>query len=271
MKKICFMTPVILSPGGAATHVIEVWKRIPNYLKFQVYLLVIEGRNNEQLSKIKNLKIIELPKPFRKIRTPFIQLLFFQLYFLIYCLKLNDLILLYTRYTTINKSEIIISKLKQIPLITEVNGIYRYEKKDTLGNKFKIFFNELLMRILFRSSSKIITVTDNLKKIVNQEYHISNGKIKVVYNGVDTKFFYPLEKSKCRSKIDLDQNSKIVTFIGGLAIWQGVEDLIQSAPEVIKKYPDTKFLIVGSGPMEAELKAKVKKLRLILFWRGFEE
>ena len=62
-----------------------------------------------------------------------------------------------------------------------------------------------------------------------------------------------------------------VLYMGTLFKRQGVQLVIESLPEVIKKIPGIKFVVIGKGPYETELKKLVNKLNLekYVFFLGY--
>ena len=54
----------------------------------------------------------------------------------------------------------------------------------------------------------------------------------------------------------------VVAFIGNLAPWQGVDDLIKVAPSLIARMKGIKFLIIGDGVLRKSFEEKVKGLGL---------
>lgn len=53
-----------------------------------------------------------------------------------------------------------------------------------------------------------------------------------------------------------------IVYMGTLFERQGVQLVIESLPEVIKKIPGIKFVVIGKGPYESTLKKLVKKLKV---------
>ncbi len=53
-----------------------------------------------------------------------------------------------------------------------------------------------------------------------------------------------------------------IIYMGTLFKRQGVQLVIETLPEVIKKIPGIKFVVIGKGPYESELKKLAKKLKV---------
>jgi glycosyltransferase involved in cell wall biosynthesis len=54
----------------------------------------------------------------------------------------------------------------------------------------------------------------------------------------------------------------VISFVGNLAPWQGIETLIEVAPLLSRKIGGIKFLVIGDGILKNEFKDKVDSLRL---------
>ncbi len=73
-------------------------------------------------------------------------------------------------------------------------------------------------------------------------------------------------------KITIRDRKKIVIgFLGMLKASQGVDMLIESFPEIIKKVPHVRIEIIGSGPEEERLKEKAKNYAQHIIFHGFIE
>jgi glycosyltransferase involved in cell wall biosynthesis len=55
-------------------------------------------------------------------------------------------------------------------------------------------------------------------------------------------------------------NRKCVVYMGHLRKGQGLELIIQALPKIVKKIPDIKLLIIGTGQLENDLRNMVKEL-----------
>jgi len=107
-----------------------------------------------------------------------------------------------------------------------------------------------------------LTVVSNAIKEEAKKLKIRDDlPIEVIPMGVDTNLFNPNQyDSKIKEKFNI--KGPFLLFVGRLAEKKGVRYLIEAMPKVAQKYPEAKLLIIGSGPLENELKNQVKDLGL---------
>jgi glycosyltransferase involved in cell wall biosynthesis len=104
-----------------------------------------------------------------------------------------------------------------------------------------------------------IVVSDSLKNKLIRERGIDPDKVVRIYNGIELDK-YSLEDFKnsrqnIRREFNIDDNTYIIGAIGRFVWQKGFKYLIQAIPDVIRFYPDVKFLVVGDGPLKAKLEA----------------
>ncbi len=95
---------------------------------------------------------------------------------------------------------------------------------------------------------------------------IDENDITVIPFGVDLKKFAP-PSGESSSKI------RRVGFVKHLLPKYGPDLFIRSMPLVLEKFPETRFVIVGEGPQEHDLKKLAQELRVgsAIEWKGFVE
>lgn len=260
MKKICFCTPLELGSFGDSTHITEVWKRMPELLNARVY--IISKREDKRFSNMKGVNIIKPPTLSFGKRIKFISRILSHVFVVFYCLILSELALVYERQTMLNVSGLLISKIKKVPLIYEVNSLLEYEKEKSFLNNIITKIAKFTEKQTVKHASKITVVTPELKKIFHDEYNIPLHKIEVVPNGADRDLFYPMDKLECRKELNLAQDKFIVCFVGGLGMGCGVKNIVEAAPHVLEQIPGVNFLIVGDGPYRAIMEKKIESLSL---------
>ncbi len=105
-----------------------------------------------------------------------------------------------------------------------------------------------------KSQLSFITPSKWLYQIAKQSPLTQNKSISQIYNGLDTKVFFPYNKEEMRLKFAIPSNADVIIFSGdGNLInnpWKGGEEL----ENILKKlnYSNTKnliFLIIGKGEL----------------------
>ena len=84
------------------------------------------------------------------------------------------------------------------------------------------------------------------------------ARAEIVPNGVDTSQFYPPTDAKARG---IEKRFKIVTT-STLIPRNGIDILIRAFGLLMREHPHAHLTIAGEGPLEKELRALVKQLRI---------
>lgn len=95
------------------------------------------------------------------------------------------------------------------------------------------------------SSRRARAITAYSQSMVGEKF---KGKTRIIDAGVNTELFRPNQSagSSIRERYDLGR-SPVVGYVGSFQAWHGVADLVRSSRSVLKKIPETKFLMVGPG------------------------
>ncbi len=102
-------------------------------------------------------------------------------------------------------------------------------------------------RKIYESSNFHIVVPSLWLKNKVEKSLLSSKPISVIYNGVDTNIFKPLNKQECRQKLELPQNKKIILFLakrGQLNPWKG-GSYAEDAISALTDRPDIYILDIG--------------------------
>lgn len=100
-----------------------------------------------------------------------------------------------------------------------------------------------------QKADRILPVSNFEKHNIVRYYGINPGKIHPVYNGIEKA-----EKFKIKRK----DGEKWVLFLGRVTRQKGPEFLFETAAKLIKKMPNVKFFIAGTGDRLLELKHKTE-------------
>ncbi len=166
---------------------------------------------------------------------------------------------IYDRYITFNGAAVLVGKYFGIPVIEEVNAPLALERSSQPDEK--LYFKKIAYRIekwVSGNATKTLVVSTPLAEYL-QSTGVSPEKLLVMPNGVDKKKFYPSPKSKnLLTELGISEGDIIVGFSGILRPWHGLDLLIDAIEKVFKKDLAVFLLIVGDGPIRADIEKKIK-------------
>ena len=89
----------------------------------------------------------------------------------------------------------------------------------------------------------------------------SRDPAEVVYNGVDAALFAPCgDKAGARAALGLPAEGPVLLTAGSLIPEKGVRELIEAFERVGRDHPEARLIVLGGGPMRADLEALGKRL-----------
>ena len=269
--KILYITLEDLSlHKGSVVHVKEIVKGLTK-LGNQVGLIARASSNFEsEADRFYNLEHgTVLSLRFLGIkRQPYLISLFFLFLYLILHLPTYDVIYARDFHT------VIVALLPRLVLrkrlVFEMNGIANEEEKLKGQSVFRQVFAfciEEAEMLATQCSDRIVSVTPQIANYLIRQFHCRPDKVEVIGNGVNTKNFHPIQDqavlAEWRRRLGIADKDVVVAFVGNLALWQGVDMLIESAFQLLSKGEKLKLLIVGEGVLKSFLMKKVLDSRYL--------
>jgi glycosyltransferase involved in cell wall biosynthesis len=159
------------------------------------------------------------------------------------------------------------------PFIHTIHGVLADEYEQNKKNGYESLRNRIANNFMHRlakleektahNSTLIVTISNYSLEKIQKHYAIDPGKIRIVPNGVDTEKFKPNENIQAvRKQFELG-NEPTVLFVGSLIQRKGLHFLVEAAKKIVKEQPDTKFLIVGEGPIKKQLTVSIESSSLL--------
>jgi phosphatidylinositol alpha-1,6-mannosyltransferase len=155
-----------------------------------------------------------------------------------------------------------VSILTGVPYIIHVHAMDYFEERKGILNKLKYnWLRSFIKKLTFDRAKKIVTLSDFMKdRLIVRG--INALKIKKITVGVDSDRFRPnLDAKEIILKHRLE-NKKVLLTVSRLDDYKGHDMVIKALPKLILKFPDIKYLIVGTGPYERHLRKLVGELNL---------
>lgn len=106
------------------------------------------------------------------------------------------------------------------------------------------------------SAQSVVAVSQYTRATVAEKYGCDSAKLEVIYNGAIAN------DTSVRREREQDE-AKTVVFIGRLTYQKGAEYFVESATEILQRFPATRFVVVGDGEEMTVLRSLVRALQLI--------
>ncbi len=143
------------------------------------------------------------------------------------------------------------------PFLARIAGVRRVI---TSVHSDAIIKNRLLSKLSYGLSDRVIVVSEYLREMLKSRRGLADNKIKTIYNGVDPVFFNPEESaSVTRESVGASKNDVLIMTTANFRWEKGHEYLVRAAKEMKTRGGSFKFLLVGTGPMEAGIRAMSKE------------
>jgi len=163
----------------------------------------------------------------------------------------------------------IMAKELKIPIVHTYHTIY--EDYTHYLTHFKALdqrakaFARVYSKVSCNNVEQVIAPTEKTKNLL-MTYSVHKD-ISVIPTGIDLNKFaknqYPLEEvKKLKERFGIKPQDKVLLYIGRISKEKNVEEIVRAMPEYMKKRPNVKFVIVGSGPALEKLEKLVEEYKL---------
>ena len=134
---------------------------------------------------------------------------------------------------------ILFKKVKKFCVTIHDLGCVIYPNKI---NDFTEKIQWLLLPKALRKADIIIAISKFTKSELINIYNIDDNKIKVIYLGVNTELYKPLDRSKCRQYFGLKEDKKYILYVAS-NLYHKRLDIAKAVFEQVKKCRDDVMLI----------------------------
>jgi len=156
----------------------------------------------------------------------------------------------------------LIQQILQIPLVITVHSLepHRPWKKEQLGNGY--YASRWLEKTALPNADGIIAVSQSMKQDVHSLYGVPEDRIRVIYNGIDTGRYRPIESPDTLAAYGIDPQKPFVLFVGRITRQKGILHLVNAIPRLTE--PVQIVLCAGAPDTEhiaAEMNERVAAAR----------
>lgn len=153
---------------------------------------------------------------------------------------------------TIDSSYLIIpvSKRLKIPVVSYIP--IAFDLRKISKHKYIGFVKDILQSYYYKQPDFFITINERLADNIKRKS--KNSNIFIVHNGIDFTKYKNYNKSVCRSKYKIDNNTFVVSYVGRLEYWhKGLDYYLKCIDENIDKLVDIDFVFAGNGTASSEI------------------
>lgn len=154
--------------------------------------------------------------------------------------------------------------INNVPYIVEYNG----SELDMARSFGRPYDNDEKLEALENFAFKVATVINVISKPVADTLvarGVPRQKILVNPNSVDPQTYGPLaagQRSAERNKLGLGDGDIVVGFCGTFGGWHGIDVLSGAMPEICRRNPKVKFLLIGDGNEKHLVRDTIKTHRI---------
>lgn len=142
-----------------------------------------------------------------------------------------------------------------LPLFAHIHGASRSSRMpqklrgvaDQDFSQSKMWYYYFRERLFWSSADRVLAVSNALKQDLMSRYTIPDAKIKVVYNGVDTRVFRRIQDSTPEELRKFD-SKKIILYVGHFGPRKGLIFLIRAMKEIVREVPEAVAVAIGGVP-----------------------
>lgn len=123
-------------------------------------------------------------------------------------------------------------------------------------------YRKTIERLVFRNAARIVVQSKANKHFLMEVCGLSEEKIVIIPNGIDTIFFGPVIKKKRNQRQAHKLTERIILFVGRLTSQKGLDFLLEAFVEVQKTVPNARLMVVGDGPMRSHFIKMAERLKI---------
>jgi PEP-CTERM/exosortase A-associated glycosyltransferase len=154
-----------------------------------------------------------------------------------------------------------VARRRRLPLVYEIRAFW---EDAAVGNgtgtegSAKYRLTRMLETHAAHQADAVAVICEGLRRDLIAR-GIQPAKIIVAPNGVDMSLFgNPLASDPGLARELGLEGADVVGFIGSFYDYEGLDDLIEAMPLILQTRPKAHLLLVGGGPMEAQLRAQAE-------------
>jgi glycosyltransferase involved in cell wall biosynthesis len=147
-----------------------------------------------------------------------------------------------------------------IPMLATIHAT-EFGRNSGLHNGDQRYISDLEWWLSYEAW-KVICCSKHMKEELQYVFQVPGDKVVVIPNGIRPEAYEAAGIRPVMEGISFLPDEKIIFYIGRLVPEKGVQVVLDAAPDILQRFPQTKFIIAGTGPYEEYLKNRARELGL---------
>ncbi|MGD8495331.1 MAG: glycosyltransferase, partial [Gemmatimonadales bacterium] len=127
------------------------------------------------------------------------------------------------------------------------------------------------LRLTRKAPDRVVCVSDAVRRTVVEREGLSADRLTVIRNGIESPHRRP-SRAEARAELGLEEEDLVVGMVANFdRAAKGVDRFVEAIPPVVEAEPRARFLLVGRGQSEAEVRDLARTLGIAdrLVFAGF--
>ncbi len=145
-------------------------------------------------------------------------------------------------------------------IVHTIHGLPFHRYQGRLSNLLYIFFERLAAKV----STKIVCVADAMAEQAVAAHVAPRSEFTTIYSGMDLDAFLqsPALRERTRHELGVRGEGLVIGMISRLFPLKGHEYLFAASGEIVRRFPSTRFLLVGDGILREKFNRTLQELGL---------
>jgi glycosyltransferase involved in cell wall biosynthesis len=144
------------------------------------------------------------------------------------------------------------------PLVVHFQGPWGAESRVEGAGAASAVLRSLVERMVYRRAAHAIVLSTAFRDILADRFGVRRSRIHVVPGGVEVdRFAISRSRAECRRALGWPPDRPIALCVRRLVRRVGVDTLVDAAALLRARVPEALVLIAGTGPLRAELEARI--------------
>ena len=156
----------------------------------------------------------------------------------------------------------LLAKKYHIPSIVTAHGsdIHTIPQKNRTVKKYTLKTLNSADKVIFVSHALLDSAT---------ELGYSGENAVVIPNGIDMKYFYPMEKEEALKRTGWKQTKRhVVGFVGNLIPVKRADKFVEIFSEIQRQILDVEFILIGDGDLTDDIRSSISDAGLTVTFAG---